>query len=48
MSTGGSPRRDIRYSTHGYSVSLWEASDMQREGSSLSTTADGSRDLFLM
>lgn len=46
--TGESPSRDISYSTHGYSVSLWEANYMQRGASALSTMTDGSRDLFLM
>lgn len=46
--TGESPCGDISFSTHGYSVSLWEPNYMQREASGLSTMADGSRDLFLM
>lgn len=48
MPTGESPGGDIIYSTHGYSVSLWEANCMQRKASSLSIVTDGSHDLFLM
>lgn len=46
MPTGEFPSRDIRYSTHGYTVSLLEANCMQSEVSSLSIVADGSHDLF--
>lgn len=48
MPTGESPSGDISSSTHGYSVTLWEANYMHREASSLSVVADGSDDLFLM
>lgn len=45
--TGEPPSGGISYSTHGYSISLWEANYMHKKASGLSPMADGSLDLFL-